>query len=331
MAELYPSDTELAALSGTTDDEQEVLFVPTGESPYYLSFYKMLHRLLNVARRSGDLRVYKDGDLTFGVRAGKYLNGDSAVNYAGASAQALTNNQTNYVYLTAAGALTVNITGFPVPSATPHIPLATIVTAGGTYAYTDVTDYRGRGIFSVPGATVERGRLVQDDNAQYSIPLFDFKRVAHLVELPAAGDGTNMGLAAATSGAQELVTTAINNNHVIETVRTLFALPPEYVAGQTVTLRVHVQCPDVNVSATLDAEVYESDREGSCGADLNTTDAQDIDGATYTNKEFNITATNLAPGDVLDITLTIDADDTGGAAGASAEIGAVELLLDIKG
>jgi len=331
MAELYPSDAELAALSGTTDDEQDVLYVPIGESPYYLSFYKMLHRLLKVATRAGDLRVYKDGDLTFGVRAGRWFNGDDEVDYAGASGQALTNNQTNYIYLTADGTLTVNTTGFPVPSATPHIPLATIVTSGGTYDHADVTDYRGRSIFGVPGVHLPRGRLATDDGARYSIPLFAFKRVADLTDLPNAGDGTNMGLAAGSSGSQRLQTTAINNNHVTETVRTLFALPPEYVAGESVTLRAHVQCPDVNVSATLDAEVYKSDRAGGNGGDICATDAIDIDGAAWTDKSFTITPAGLAPGDVLDITLTIDADDTGGAAGASALIGAVELLLDIKG
>jgi len=149
MTELYPSDGELNALSGTTDGEQEVLFVTTGESPYYTSFYKMLSRLLKVARRAGDLRVYKDGDLTFGVRSGRFFNGDTTVDYSGAAAQALTNNATNYIYLTAAGALTVNTTGFPVPSVTPHIPLATIVTAAGSYDFDDMTDYRGRAIFGV--------------------------------------------------------------------------------------------------------------------------------------------------------------------------------------
>jgi len=157
MSELYPTDAELNSLSGISDNEQEVLFITTGESPYYTSFYKMLHRLLKVSRRAGDLRVYKDGALTFGVRAGKYFNGDAVVNYTGASAQALTNNQTNYIYLTAAGVLTVNITGFPVPSVTPHIPLATILTAAGDYDCRDasdggdVTDYRGRSLFQVCG------------------------------------------------------------------------------------------------------------------------------------------------------------------------------------
>jgi len=155
MSETYPTDSQLRDLSGATDGEQEVLYVPIGESPYYTSFYKMLFRLLNVSRRAGDLRVYKDGALTFGVRAGKYFNGDSAVNYAGATGQSLTNNQTNYIYLTAAGTLTVNTTGFPVPSVTAHIPLATITTSAGDYSEYDgdVVDYRGRAFLGVCGAS----------------------------------------------------------------------------------------------------------------------------------------------------------------------------------
>ncbi len=157
MTELYPSDAELNALSGTTDNEQEVLFIATAEAPYYTSFYKMLQRLLKVARRGGDCRVFKDGDLTFGVRAGRYYNGDSTVNFSQVTGQVLTNNATNYVFLTADGTLTVNTTGFPTPSATPHIPLATIVTSAGAYDGRDaseggdITDYRGGMYISVSG------------------------------------------------------------------------------------------------------------------------------------------------------------------------------------
>jgi len=149
MAELYPSDTELAALSNTSDGEQEVLFVPTGESPYHISFYKMQYRLLDVARRAGDLRVYKDGDLTFGVRAGRFCDGATARSYAGSTGNALTNNQTNYIYLLTDGTLTINTTGFPAAGTTPHIPLATITTAAGDYAPdADVTDYRARSLYA---------------------------------------------------------------------------------------------------------------------------------------------------------------------------------------
>ena len=149
MTEIYPSDAELNAQSGSADAEQEVLYVATGESPYYTSFYKMLYRLLDAARRAGDLRVFKDGDLTFGVRAGLFMDGDTPVEYAGASAQALTASETNTIYLTADGTLTVNITGFPDPSETPHVPLATIEAGADDYAFSDLTDYRGRALLQV--------------------------------------------------------------------------------------------------------------------------------------------------------------------------------------
>jgi hypothetical protein len=158
MAETFPSDTTLNGLSGTADAEQAVPYIPIGLSPYHTEFYRMLYRLLDVARRAGDLRVYKDdsGALEFGVRTGKYLNGDTPVDYAGATGQNLTDNAVNTIYLTAAGALTVNTTGFPMPSVTPHIPLATIATGtqsasgvAGQYDHADITDYRGRAFLTV--------------------------------------------------------------------------------------------------------------------------------------------------------------------------------------
>jgi len=112
--------------------------------------YRLIHRLLTLAKPPGNsLRVYKDGELTFGVRPGRYMDGDATRDYIGATAQALTNDQTNYIYLTADGTLVVNTTGFPEPSTTPHIPLATIVTAGGSYSHDDITDYRSRSLLSI--------------------------------------------------------------------------------------------------------------------------------------------------------------------------------------
>ena len=154
MAEQYPSDAALNALSGTADAEQEVLHPAIGESPYYTSFYKMLTRLLLAARRAGDLRVFKDGPLTFGVRAGSFFDGDTLRTFQQADGQALTDNATNYVYVSADGTLHVNTTGFPVPSATPHIRLAAIVTSGGSYDGRpdteggDVADCRGAAMFA---------------------------------------------------------------------------------------------------------------------------------------------------------------------------------------
>jgi hypothetical protein len=68
----------------------------------------------------------------------------------------MANNAVNYVFLTATGTLTVNTTGFPVPSETPHIRLAVIETgtesdAGttGTFDFTDIDDHRGTAMIAV--------------------------------------------------------------------------------------------------------------------------------------------------------------------------------------
>ena len=128
MAETDLTTEQADALSGTTDSETDLKYPTIGESTYYTTMYRLLHRLLTLAKPAGNsLRVYKDGALTFGVRPGRYMDGNTARDYTGATAQALTNDQTNYIYLTADGTLTVNTTGFPNPSTTPHIPLATIV------------------------------------------------------------------------------------------------------------------------------------------------------------------------------------------------------------
>jgi len=155
MTELYPSDTIINALSGTNDAEQGVTYPAIYEAPYYTTFYKMLYRLLDVARRAGDLRVYKDGTLTFGVKAGKFFHNDQFVEFPGATGQSLTNDAVNSIYLTAAGTLVVNVTGFPVPSVTPHIRLATINTSGGAYEHDDISDQRGSSFIRLAGAAEE--------------------------------------------------------------------------------------------------------------------------------------------------------------------------------
>ena len=70
------SETDLTpaaadALSGTTDPGTDLVYPAIGESTYYTTMYRLVHRLLAVAGTPGnELRAYKDGDLTFGVRAG---------------------------------------------------------------------------------------------------------------------------------------------------------------------------------------------------------------------------------------------------------------------
>ena len=163
MSETPLTDTEALSLAGTTDADTDFEYHTVGQSTYYLDGFRQRHRALAILKVVNALRVYKDGDLTFGVRPGRYMDADTPVEYAGAAEQALTNNQTNYIYLAADGTLTVNTTGFPIPSVAPHIPLATIATAAGAYDLDDITDYRGRALFRVCGDQAAREMTVANN------------------------------------------------------------------------------------------------------------------------------------------------------------------------
>ena len=184
-------------------------------------------------------------------------------------------------------------------------------------------------------AAIVRSKLAQDALAVYTVPLTDFKQTSDLTALPASGDETDMGLVA---GAHGTASPSLNadtgaGGTSTEKARVLFVLPAEYDAGETVTLRLHARCSDLaTTSATIDAEVYESDTELGVSADLCETVAQSIHSTSWADKDFTITPTALVAGDLLDIELTVVFDDAGGGGdGAVAAVGAVEMLLDIQG
>lgn len=98
------------------------------------------------------------------VAAGRFQKSDGTeVSYAGTASQAMTASQTNYVYLTDAGTLTVNTSGFP---ATVHLPLAVVVTGGSTV--TSITDrrpvYRTVGSDSQPYLPLAGGTMTDGAN-----------------------------------------------------------------------------------------------------------------------------------------------------------------------
>lgn len=73
------------------------------------------------------------------VAAGVFRASDGTLtSYAGAASQAVTASTTNYVFLSDAGVLTVNTTGYP--AATFHVRLATVTTSGS--AVTGIVDDR---------------------------------------------------------------------------------------------------------------------------------------------------------------------------------------------
>ena len=148
MAEVYPSDNELLNLQ--SDSETGVEYIATGTSPYYLHFRKLLYRLLLAARRANNLRVYDEGGLDVGVKAGKFWLGTELVSYNGSSGNTLADDKANiYIYLDSDGNLVTNeYNDFPDMTSTPHIRLAIVSTSGGDID--SITDCRAGHNFVVP-------------------------------------------------------------------------------------------------------------------------------------------------------------------------------------
>ena len=185
MSEEFPADAALDAMENAFQPPG-VWLPEIGVSPYYTEVFRALWRIAKALVAPCGCEVYKDdaGDLKFAVRAGYFMNGDTLVSYAGAAAQTVTDAATNYIYLTAAGVLTVNTTGFPDPSTTPHVRLSTIVCAAGVYAHDDITDYRGTSMLSVLSSataanlnTLTSLTTLVDGGTPWSVPVFPLWRI----------------------------------------------------------------------------------------------------------------------------------------------------------
>lgn len=148
MAEVYPSDNEL--LNMQSDSETGVEYIATGTAPYYLEFRKLLYRLLLASRRANDLRVYDEGGLDIGVKAGKFWVGTSLIDYAGSAGNTLADDKSSiYVYLDSSGNLvTDEYSSFPDMATVAHVRLATVTTSSGDI--TSITDYRSGHNVAVP-------------------------------------------------------------------------------------------------------------------------------------------------------------------------------------
>lgn len=172
--------------------------------------------------------------------------------------------------------------------------------------------------------------------ATYTIPLSRFRKTDanYATDLPAASAAGVLGCSGLTHGTNtpNLYTEQANGNAKTDMGRCEFVLPPEYVAGGAITLRVHARTNPVAAgggagTSTLDAQVHKSNREAGAGSDICATGAQSINSATWADKDFTITPTGLVAGDLLDIELTIAVNDTGGGSAAYGFIGAVQVLL----
>ena len=181
-----------------------------------------------------------------------------------------------------------------------------------------------------------RDRLEQNSGQIYVQKLTDLRVVDALhTNLPGTAAGDDLELTGGTFGTNSptVQTGDVASSNTTRYARMLMELPPEYVAGETVTIRCFAGMKTTisDTTATIDIECYESDKEEGIGSDLCVTSAISINSLTFANADFTITATALSPGDVLDVRVTIAVNDGATGTAVIGVLGSLELLLDIKG
>lgn len=183
---------------------------------------------------------------------------------------------------------------------------------------------------------VKRSELEQNALQAYGVP-WTWHRVWDAIDtnLPGTAATDDLALVGNTfgTGSPTIQTSDAAQTSVTQRSRFGFWLPPEYEDAETVQCRIHAGM-NTTVSdgtATVDLEVYESDKEAGIGSDLVTTAAQSINSLTFADFDFSITASGLVAGDQLDCRITIAITDTATGTAVIGEIGYIAFLLDIKG
>lgn len=181
-----------------------------------------------------------------------------------------------------------------------------------------------------------RSEVVQTALAPFPVP-FTSLRVwdAMQTNLPGTAANDDLGLGGgtfATSGPRVTAGDLKSAGATTRYARFQVALPAEYDAGETITLRIKagMLTTVAGTSCTIDAQVYKLDGATAIGSDLCTTSATTMNSLTFANKDFTITPTDLVAGDVLDVRLAIACTDADTGTVVEPAIGAVALLCDIR-
>jgi len=133
-----------------------------------------------------------------------------------------------------------------------------------------------------------------------------------------------LGLGDAT--AEVVKGNASNNNAKTDFAALQFVLPRDYKAGGTITVRMRVKKDTTlaTVSDTCDV-IAKLVGDGALGSDICATAAQQVT-TSYANYDFTITPTGLVPGDVLDLRISLNSDDTGGAVNKAVFMSALWII-----
>lgn len=175
------------------------------------------------------------------------------------------------------------------------------------------------------------------DNQPYNVILTDLRTWdAFATNLPGTAASDDLALIGGTFGSAAPKISAgdlKNAGSTSRKARFIVKIPPEYVAGETATLRFYagMETTVASSAATLDVEAYRQNGEGVVsGSDLYTGAAQSINSLTFSNKDFSLTSTNLTPGEWIDVVITILVNDSATVTAVDAAIGVITFLCDCE-
>jgi len=193
------------------------------------------------------------------------------------------------------------------------------------------------GAMLAPNAEVQRTQLKQEPLVEFPINLTDLRvHDALATTLPATPAADDLGLDNGTFGTEAPHVTAGDLKAAGATTRYarfLLALPENYDDAETLQLRINAVMGTTvaDTSCDLDVEVYETASDLTVGSDLCATAATDMNSLTAANKDFTITATGLASGDVLDVRVSIACNDAATGTAVEPILTKISLLADCRG
>jgi hypothetical protein len=152
--------------------------------------------------------------------------------------------------------------------------------------------------------------------------------------LPSAAANDDLGLVGGTHGTNHVSIQAgdVGEANSVRYARAVIAMPWEYVAGQSATLRFYAGCltAAADTTCTLDIAAYIMDGDNTVGADVAAAAvANNMNSIVFANVDFALTPTNLSAGTELDVLLSITYNDSATAV-VTPCIGKVQLLVDVR-
>ncbi|MGA2501828.1 MAG: hypothetical protein ABSH20_29150 [Tepidisphaeraceae bacterium] len=172
------------------------------------------------------------------------------------------------------------------------------------------------GAFKVNGAAAAFGSSSADGLFATPLMMNAMKTVAGL-QMTGSASSTNWGLVYTPATGTYLTGTPTSSGSSSDVAAYDFVLPPNYVAGTNVTVKV--ACYYTNTSSTASVETVaaaaylNNTTAGTQGSTLIATAAQNCPITTAAFQTFTITGTSLVPGSYLTLTFSAAMTNAGGA------------------